>query len=175
MTKTLSNLLAAAAAFMGVTAPAHAEVFKSVNECVIGRRVTDGGGKSGSIARVEKNGTMCYVKLDSGGEPVARIFWMLHAEGASQETDDKLVPGVYECFGNGRYTFIDVVVTGASSYQSAGESGKFRLDPVSRKIDFESGPLKGVTSKLLRGPAIGINKDGGTFFPTTCELSKSKK
>lgn len=63
---------------------------------------------------------------------------MFNAEGVSPETDDKLVPGKYECFAGGRYTFMDM-------------------------------------AKLLQGPKIRLNTDGGTFYATTCELNKSRR
>ena len=155
--------------FLCVAYRADAEVFKSGKECIVGKRVVDMGGKHGRITKTD-GATMCTVAID-GGKEEARIFWMLHAEGASAETDDKLVPGKYECFANMRYTFMDIYITGANTYQAAGGPGKFRVEP-SRKIVFETGSLSPYTAKLLRGPSIGLNTDGGTFWGTTCELKK---
>ena len=66
---------------------------------------------------------------------------------------------------------MDVTITGGSSYRSAGQNGTFRVE-ASRKIDFLSGPLNGYTSKLLAGPSIGLNTDGGSFFGTHCDLKR---
>jgi len=152
------------------TAPrAAAEVFKSGKECIVGKRVVDNGGKHGRITKTD--GTLCMVAFDGGNRDETRIFWMLHLEGASAETDDQLVPGNNECFANMRYTFMDIYITGANTYRAADTNGKFHVEPP-RKIVFETGSLAKYTSKLLRGPSIGLNTDGGTFWGTTCELKK---
>jgi hypothetical protein len=160
------------AAVVILSRQAHAEVFKSPQECVTGTRVVDSGGKHGRITGMSRySSTSCMVAFDEGGAPQARIFWMLHAEGQSAETDDKLVPGTYECYANLRYTFMDVLITGANTYQAAGKPGKFHVEP-SRKIVFETGTLAKYHAKLLRGPSIGLNTNGGTFWSTTCDLKK---
>ena len=150
---------------------ARADTFKSAQECVAGRRVADNAGKTGKVIGMSATGTTCRVLMDNDGKEAYYIFWMLHAEGQSAETDDKLVAGTYECFANLRYAFMDVKITGADTYQSADASGRFHVEP-SRKIVFESGPLKPYTAKLLAGPSIGLNTDGGSFYATTCELKK---
>ncbi len=164
----------AAAGPLGTPHPARAEVFKSQAECVVGKRVVDSRGQAGKVTRIDKNSSLCFVLLDATGKEGTYIFWMLHAEGASAETDDKLVKGVYECFAGlpVRYTNMDVVITGTTTYKTAGHAGKFHVEAASRKIVFESGPLQRYTSKLLAGPTIGLNTDGGTFFGTTCNLKK---
>ena len=155
------------------TAPG--EDFRAPKECVVGRRVTDKSGKSGTVTHLEANGgTMCKVMLDETKKETTYIFWMLHAEGGSGGTNDKLIPGVYECMGNGRYTFMDMRITGPNTYAVDKEKGKFRLE-ASGKIVFESGPFEKNFGKLLRGPTVGINTDGGSFYATTCEYNKNKK
>ena len=149
-----------------------ADVFKSVQECVPGRRVADSAGKTGKVIGANKHSaSMCDVLMDGSGKVGYYIFWMLHAEGASKETDDKLVPGTYECFANLRYTFMDIRITGPNTYEAAGKPGRFRVEP-SRKVVFETGTLSKYYAKLLAGPSIGLNTDGGTFWATTCELKK---
>ena len=155
--------------FFGAAPRAAAENFKNGKECTPGKRVVDNGGKHGRITSTD--GTICMVALDEGGRDQARIFWMLRAEGDSAETNDQLVPGVYECFANMRYTYMDVYITGANTYTSADTPGKFHVEP-SKKIVFETGSLAKYTAKLLRGPSIGLNTDGGSFWGTTCELKK---
>jgi hypothetical protein len=174
--KRRSTFVAAlvAASTLGVMAPAAAEKFKSPSECVPGRRVTDMLGKTGTVVGIQKGETvMCTVKPDGGGPEQHLIFWMLHPAGGSPETNDKLVRGTYECMGNGRYTFIDVRVTGANTYSSGGGAGTFRVLP-SRKIVFQGGPLARYHAHLLPGPSIGLNTDGGTFYATTCEYNKNR-
>ena len=159
------------AAFIGSTRTAGAENYKSVKECVPGKRVVNNMGDKGKILRISQ-GTLCVVLLDSGREQ-SSIFWMLRDEGASAETNDKLVPGKYACYaGNpNQYTFMDLKILSANSYLWAGQRGQFHVEP-SRKIVYETGPLARYTSKLLAGPSVGLNTDGGTFFGTHCDLQK---
>jgi hypothetical protein len=174
--KRRSTFVAAvvAASTLGVLTPAAAESFKTPSDCVAGRRVTDMLGKTGTVVGIQPGEkVMCTVKMDAGGPEQHLIFWMLHPAGGSRETNDKLVPGTYECFGNGRYTFIDVHVTGPNTYSSGGSAGTFRVEP-SRNIVFLSGPLARDHGHLLPGPTIGLNTDGGTFYATTCEYKKGK-
>lgn len=159
------------AGLIGDARTAAAENFKSVKECVPGKRVINNGGDKGKILRISQ-GTLCVVLLDTGKEQ-SSIFWMLRDEGASAETNDKLVPGAYECFAGSppQYTFVDLRITSANSYEWAGQRGRFHVEP-SRKIVYETGPLAKYTSKLLAGPSVGLNSDGGSFFGTHCDLKK---
>ena len=97
-------------------------------------------GDSGRILRISQ-GTLCVVLLDTGKEQ-SSIFWMLRDEGASAETNDKLVAGTYACYaGNpNQYTFMDLKILSANSYLWAGQRGQFHVEP-SRKIVYETGPL----------------------------------
>jgi len=158
--------------FVGGARTAVAENFKSVKECVPGKRVVNNMGDKGKILRVSQ-GTLCVVLLDATGKEQSSIFWMLREEGASAETNDKLVPGTYACYaGNpNQYTFNDLKILSANSYEWAGQRGRFHVEP-SRKIVYETGPLAKYTSKLLAGPSVGLNTDGGTFFGTHCDLQK---
>lgn len=168
------TLIAAAitALSLGTVVPVHAEEFKSPRQCVAGRRVTDMLGKTGTVVGLQKGSTvMCTVKPDGGGAEQHLLFWMLHPAGGSRETNDKLVPGTYECFAGGRYTFMDVHITGPNTYATAGKGGTFRVEP-SRKIVFQSGPLARDYAHLLAGPTIGLNTNGSSFYATTCELKK---
>lgn len=165
MTKTVPTLLLMAAACL---LPLRAEVFKSAAECAVGKRVTDSSNKSGSITKID--GTMCQVRRDDGTS-TWYLFWMLHSQGASAETDDKLIPGRYACYASGNYTFMDIRITSASTYETDGGRGRYHVDP-SRKIVFESGPLQRNFAKLTRGPNIDINSDGSSFYGTTCSYQK---
>lgn len=153
--------------------PAYAESFKSVKECTVGARVADGQGKTGTIVRID--GTLCLVKRDDrSSNSYAYLFWMLHSEGASAETDDKLIPGKYACYAGRNYTFMDIFITGANTYAMSnnGGSGRFHVEAASRRIVYETGPLVKANSKLTRGPNINLNMDGGSFYGTTCSYQK---
>jgi hypothetical protein len=141
--------------------------FKSGKECVTGLKVADRMNLTGKIISVE--GSTCSVRLDSG-ETKTYLFWMLHPAGASPETDDKLTTGNYRCYASGVIAG-QLRITGPASYESNGKQGKYRIEP-SRKIIFETGPYSEYTAKLLPGPKIGLNLNGGTFFGTTCDPAK---
>ena len=172
MSKSILTIMTMGLIFLAAP-DAQAEKFKSVKECVPGTRVIDGLNRHGKITKNDGS-TMCSVTFDNGKQETL-LFWMFNAEGASAETDDKLVPGKYECFAGGRYTFMDMYITGASTYTSAGVAGKFHVEYPSRKIVFESGSLKPYHAKLLQGPSIGLNQNGDSFYATTCELNKNAK
>jgi hypothetical protein len=146
---------------------AQAAPFKSAGECVVGRHVADGSNKSGVVLSINQ-GTMCHVKLDSGGDSYY-LFWMLHAAGGSGESDAKLRPGAYKCYnysgGHLNYTFMDIQITGANSYRSGGQSFRFHEIPQTRQLVFENGPLAGRPAKVGDGPSIVIGA-------TTCDLDK---
>lgn len=173
--KARSIFIAAVLAVLtfGTMTPARAEGFKTPAECVPGRRATDMLGKTGTVIGIQKGETvMCTFKPDGGGPEQHLIFWMLHPAGASRETNDKLVPGTYECIGNGRYTFMDLKITGPNTYAMSGGTGTFRVEP-SRKIVF-TGPLARYHAHLLAGPSVGLNTTGDSFYATTCELNKNR-
>jgi hypothetical protein len=162
--------IVASIAFFGTVSRASAEAFKSPNECVVGRHVADSAGKTSRVTSITDIGG-CHVVMDATGKSDYYLFWMLHAAGGSAETNDKLVPGKYECIGNGRYTFIDMYITGPNTYSMSGTRGTFSVLP-SRTIIFSGGVLAPYHAHLLRGPRIGLNTDGGTFYATTCEYNK---
>ena len=153
-----------------VSAQGPGGVFKSADQCKVGTRVMDKENKSGTIVGIDRYMSLCQVKLDGGTENYY-LFWMLRTAGTSAETNDKLVPGTYQCYASGNYTFMDVSITGTNSYSSAGASGRFHVTP-SRDIIFENGPLSKDRAHLLEGPSIGLNTNGGTFYGTTCDLKK---
>lgn len=153
---------------------AAAAEFKSASECAVGTRVTDRQNKSGVVVAVD--GTLCKVKLDESGKTESKIFWMLRGAGASAQSNDRLVPGTYPCYslagGTLNYAFIDIHILSASAYSDkAGVKGNYRIES-SGKIVFESGPLAPANAKLLAGPRIGLNMNGGNFFNTSCSLKK---
>ncbi|HWG22407.1 MAG TPA: hypothetical protein VG225_17925 [Terracidiphilus sp.] len=166
----LKLAVAVACLVVVLSSAASAEEFKSAKECVVGMRVADNTNHTGTIVRVDN--VMCYVKRDDhSSDSYAYIFWMLHPEGKSSETDDKLIPGRYACYAGREYTFLDIRITGPNTYSTKAGSGKFHVEP-SRKIVFESGPLKQNGAKLTRGPNIDLNSDGGSFYGTTCSYQK---
>ena len=149
-------------------APMMAAEFKSEKECVVGSRVADRENHAGKVVSVES--AKCRVLLDSSGQTTTYLFWMLHAAGASAETNDNLVMGKYNCWVGSQATG-GLRITGPSSYESDGKAGKYRVEP-SRKIVFESGPFSTFTAKLLPGPKIGLNMTGGSFYNMTCDPAK---
>ena len=166
--------MALGAAFFVTVPLAHAEMFKSAAECVVGRRVADKDGNAGKVIGINRwQSVNCDVQMDKTGERRTFIFWMLHAEGESPETNDKLVNGTYPCYAGlpVQYTFMDIHITSPNTYDTSAGRGKFHVDP-SRKIVFESGPLAKYTAKLDAGPTIKLNQDGGRFYGTTCGLHK---
>lgn len=174
MTRRTINLSILMLAFAGALVPrAAAAEFKSEKECVVGARVTDRSNKSGKIVSVARG--MCEVALDQEGKNRSYIFWMLRSEGESAETSDKLVNGRYKCYtssnGQLQYTSMDIVLVSPGVYENAGKQGKYRVEP-SNKIVFESGPLTQFYGKILAGPKIGLNSNGGNFYNTSCGISK---
>lgn len=166
----MRTLLLGGVLLVAMTLAAQCDVFKRADQCKVGMRVTDKMNKSGTIIDIDRYMSLCHVRLDDGTENYY-IFWMLRPAGASVETSDKLVPGTYECYQSGRYTFMDMKITGLNTYSSAGSSGRFHVEP-SRKIVFESGSLAKYHAHLLAGPSIGLNANNDSFWATTCELKK---
>ena len=161
---------------MLVFAPAAvvAAEFKKEQDCVVGARVSDRENRSGTVTSVA--GGMCQVAVENGTKR-GYLFWMLRPAGTSAAVTDKLVKGVYPCYSltgaTLNYMFMDIQIDGPDSYRDKkGNPGKYRLDSASGKIVFESGPLTKANAKLLAGPKIGLNMDGGNFFNTTCSLKK---
>src|ERR1051326_5024017 len=142
--------------------------FKSEKECVVGAKVADRQNQTGKIIAVESS--TCRVRLDGSGKTIPYLFWMLHSAGASVETDDKLVVGKYDCWV-GSQAAGGKRITSPSTYESDGKKGTFHVEP-SRKIVFESGPFSTFNAKLLAGPRIGMNMNGGTFYNMTCDPAK---
>jgi hypothetical protein len=147
---------------------AFAAEFKSDKECVIGSKVANRENRTGTVIAVD--GGTCRVRLDGDGKTIPYLFWMLHAAGGSKETNDKLVVGRYDCYVGSQGTG-DMRITSASTYESGGKKGKYHVE-ASNKIVFESGPFSSFNAKLLAGPRIGMNMNGGTFYNMTCDPGK---
>lgn len=156
------------AVFFMATAPLAAAEFKSAKECVPGAAVQDRENLKGKIVAVE-NG-LCKVKLDRDGKVTTYLHWMLRTAGASAETDDQLKVGSYNCYV-GEQAAGGMKITAPGSYESDGKRGKYRVEP-SRKIVFESGPFAEYHAKLLAGPRIGMNLNGGSFYNLTCDPAR---
>jgi preprotein translocase subunit YajC len=153
---------------------AMAQEFKSANECVVGKRVVTREKQAGVIVKV--SGSSCTVKLDSTGQTDHNIFWMLRAEGASNKVEGGLPQGKYACYflsgSSLNYAFIDIHIESGNRYRDKqGKPGTYKIE-ADQKIVF-TGPLASANAKLLEGPRIGLNMNGGTFFNTTCSKSKN--
>lgn len=163
--------------------PVHADQLQSVQECTPGKRVVTSDGHNGTVTRIDRAWSYCYVRQDDTGKEVSYLYSLLNSAGdrvaqagggAQPAGDNQLAPGVYECFANGHYTFMDMRVTGPGAYEAAGQTGKYHIES-SGKIVFETGSLKPYFSKLLSGHRIGLNTNGDSFYATTCELNRSKR
>ena len=79
-----------------------------------------------------------------------------------------LPAGKYACytFSGGRlnYTFMDVLITGANTYSSGGETFRFHQG-AGNQIVFDDGPLAGHPATVTKGPSINLGA-------TTCDLEK---
>lgn len=153
--------------------PARADVLRSVKDCVPGKRVQTSDGHKGKITRIDQAWSYCYVLQDDTGKEVSYLYSLLQTEGTVAGKGNQLVPGVYECVADGHYTFMDMRITGANTYASAGANGKFHIEP-SGKMVFESGPLSKYFAKVLSGGRIGLNANGDSFYATSCELNRNK-
>lgn len=162
------------ALLIGASGAAWAQEFSKASQCVAGVRVVDREGNRGVI--VELNNGMCKVRKDADGQTRSYMHWYLRPAGASAQTSDKLGKGLYTCYtlagGMTNYAFIDIRIDSADSYRDkSGKSGKYRLEG-SGKIVFESGSLAAASARLMAGPRIGLNMDGGSFYNITCSPKK---
>lgn len=150
--------------------PAAAQEFKSSAECTTGLAVANRREERGTIVSTE--GPDCLVRWGDG-TTTHRMPWMLHKAGTSMNTTDTLVNGVYQCYGGSMYLYMDVKIDGPDSYQdNKGSKGKYQLDKTTQDIRFLSGPLTEAKGKLMAGPRIGLNMNGGSFYSVTCSLKK---
>ncbi len=163
-----------AAVWLAAAGSAEGQQLQSFKDCVIGKRVSTNDGRKGTITRLDTAWSYCYVRFDDNGKEVSYLYSLLNsAGGAANSGDMKLAPGVYECFADGHYTFMDMRITGPNSYSSADHTGKFHIEGTG-KIVFETGPLSKYFSKFLSGGRIGLNTNGDSFYATTCELNRNK-
>ena len=145
---------------------ARAQRMQSFQECVPGRRVVTSDGHNGTITRLDRAWSYCYVRQDDTGAEVSYLYSLLQTAGggaggaaaAGGASGNHLASGVYECFADGHYTFMDMRITGPGSYASAGHAGRYQIAG-SGQIVFQSGPLQPYHSKLLSGGRIV--KSGG--------------
>lgn len=174
-----------------VAPKAMAQEFKSAADCVVGKRVVTREKQAGVI--VSADGSSCRVKLDATGKIDYNIFWMLRPEGtatnarspaaAQAKTPGKadagnaanLPTGIYKCYMLAgttlNYAFVDIHITGANRYRDkSGKAGTFTIDDASR-ITF-TGPLASANAKLLPGPRIGLNMNGGNLYNTSCSITR---
>lgn len=145
---------------------------QSVKDCAVGRRVVNNGGRKGTITKVDLAWSYCTVRFDDTGKEESMLYSLLRAEGGGGG-GLKLAMGAYECVNNGKPTDMLLRITGADTYSEGGRSGRFRMES-NGKIVFESGPLAGqFQSSLLSEGRIGLNTDGGRYYPISCELNRN--
>lgn len=154
--------------------PAAGQQFQTFKDCVVGKRASTNDGRKGTITRLDRAWSYCYVRFDDNGKEVSYLYSLLNAVNGTANRDDlKLAVGVYECLAGAQATALDMRITGANTYFSAGHTGKFHIEP-DGKIVFETGPLTKFFSKLLSGGRIGLNTTGDSFYSLTCELNRNK-
>ena len=159
-----------------VVAPAsRAGPLPSAAACQIGMRVSTSDGHTGTITRVDRAWSYCYVRQDDTGREVSYLYSLL-SSGASAGGGNAdaggggggLAAGVYECFADGHYTFMNISITGPGTYVAAGGPGRYTIRG-SGQIVFLSGSLQSYHGKLLDGGRIGLNTTGDSFYATSCE------
>jgi hypothetical protein len=162
------------AACLAAAPAAHAFPIQSPGECAVGKRVATRDGHQGVITRVDRAWSYCYVRQDDTGREVGYLYSLLESIGGPARASDMMLPsGVYECVGNGSYTFINMRITGPRSYVLDRHPGSFRIEQ-SGRIVFESGPLKPYHARLLPDHRIGLNANGdNSFYATSCELNRN--
>lgn len=169
-----SSFTAAAlgALLLTTSAGAFAGGLNSAAECVVGMRVTTSDGHKGAITRVDRDWSYCYVKQDDTGRDVGYLYSLLKPEAGGGAPaaggGGKLAVGAYTCWVGTQASAMGLQVTGASTYASEGQSGKYHVEP-SGHIVFESGPFAGFHSEILSGGRIGLNLSGGTFYNMACD------
>jgi hypothetical protein len=139
-------------------------------------RVTTSDGHAGTITRVDRAWSYCYVRQDGTGREVSYLYSLLSSGGGGRTGGGNadggggggLAAGVYECFADGHYTFMNISVTGPGSYSAAGGPGRYSIQG-SGQIVFLSGSLQSYHGKLLNGGRIGLNTTGDSFYATSCE------
>jgi hypothetical protein len=156
--------------------PASAQKFQTFQDCAVGKRVATNGGRTGTITRLDREWSYCYVRFDDDGKEVSYLYSLLNgiggggAAGAARTTGEmKIQPGEYECITGENASTMTLRITGSDSYLVEGKSGKFRLE-ASGRIVFETGPMREFHSRLLEHARIGLNLDGGSYYPTACEF-----
>jgi hypothetical protein len=160
--------------------PASAQKFQTFKDCAVGKRVETNGGRTGTITRLDREWSYCYVRFDDDGKEVSYLYSLLNgiaggagggavggAPRAAGET--KIQVGEYECITGATTVTMNLRITGADAYLVEGKAGKFRLE-ASGRIVFETGPMRQFNSRLLDGARIGLNTDGGAYYPTACEF-----
>jgi hypothetical protein len=167
---TIATVLGTLIALSAVR-PAYAGTLNSAADCAIGKRVVTSDGHKGKITKVDRAWSYCYVLQDDTGKEVGYLYSLLSTEetGSAQKDDNsKLIVGKYNCSVGNAGAVLGLRITGPSTYESDGKSGKYHLES-SGNIVFETGPLSTFHSKLLSGRRVGINLTGGTFYNMTCD------
>lgn len=170
--------------FAGLPRQAHAGTFNSVNDCVAGMRVQDNGGRIGTITRVDRDWSYCYVRWDDSGKEISYLYSLLSpaasaagkaagatagsSKAAAGRSASKLVVGNYMCWVGTEASAGGLKITGPTTYDADGKAGTYRLE-ASGAIVFTSGPYASFHGHTLENGRIGLNLSGGTFYNMTCD------
>ena len=164
-------------ATLAITTAARAGQLQTPASCQVGMRVATSDGHNGTITRVDRTWSYCYVRQDDTGREVGYLYSLLQSgggggggggAGAGGSGGGALPAGVYECFADGHYTFMNISITGPGAYAAAGGPGRYSIQG-SGQIVFTSGSLRPYHGKLLSGGRIGLNTNGDSFYATSCE------
>ena len=137
--------------------------YTSTDRCRAGRAVQDRQGARGTILG-ERNG-MCVVQQAGGAR--SYLHWML-AEAGGAPAVTALTPGAYVCSAQGAGSF-RLTIDDATRYTSSGGlAGRYRVEPGSGELAFESGSLAGYHGKALGATKFGLSSKPTTMYYTVC-------
>lgn len=157
-------------ALLALCGAVNGQVFRTINDCVAGKRVTTKDGRNGTVFGIDRAVSLlnCKVTMDSGGGVESFIYWDLRPLGAvANPKADRVTLGSYSCvtfagiINHGGRVEVrplwDVNVTSPSTYiGSDGKPGNFVFDAARGRVSFTSGAMKGNVAKY-------VPDDGGKF------------
>ncbi|HEX2591335.1 MAG TPA: hypothetical protein VHL34_07555 [Rhizomicrobium sp.] len=156
--------------------------------CSVGQRV-EGSGKTGTVVQFDPGHdgqAWCYVDEDNGGKNVAYPAWMLSPSGTNAAHTASLLPGHYECWGQGggsasatcasagcvsmHYMYQDINIGAGGAYSDkGGRRGQLTYSAQTKMITFASGPYAGWYSKYLDQGRIGMSAKPTKFWGIVCD------
>lgn len=148
-----------------------ADVLRSVQECTIGKHVATSDGHQGTITRVDKAWSYCFVRQDDTGREVEYLYSLLQANDQPPAVN-QLEPGIYICSTGGIAAGF-MAISGRTSYSYSDTPGQYHVE-LSGRVVFETGPFSGRYSKMLSTTRIGLGADGDVYFRSLCYRIESQ-